>query len=174
MKGMAEVVKGEEKLLRANTLEESSNRNLEYNLEGGKEDGMLGNIGVNSSRVSPICSTKCLNGGAKWEAEGAWVNVVGKSRESNIRLNCIAPGESWIQKCLPIPKCIGEEGSRKWNNFLAGHFIDSKLPYSLVKTIAFRHWAKLGLMNVLSNDRGFYFFQFSSEDELIRVLEGGP
>ena len=81
----------------------------------------------------------------------------GKSRESNMCLNYIALGESQVQTCLRIPKCIAE-GSRNWNNFLAGHFIDRELPYSLVKTIVFRHWAKLGLMNVISNNRVFLFF----------------
>jgi len=56
-----------------------------------------------------------------------------------MQLNYITLGDA--RKHLHIPKCISDEGAKLWSNFLACHFIERKLPYSLVQTIAMRHWA---------------------------------
>ena len=43
-----------------------------------------------------------------------------------------------------------------------------------MKSIATKIWAKFRIMDVLSNEKGFYFFLFDNDDAVRRVLEAGP
>lgn len=52
--------------------------------------------------------------------------------------------------------------------------MDKKLPYMTVRSIAFNKWAKFGLSDVLSNDKGFYFFQFGVSGAYRQIVEAGP
>ena len=45
-----------------------------------------------------------------------------------------------------------------------GYFLDQKLPFMAVKTIAEKILVKLGLIEVLSNEKGFFFFQFDNDE----------
>ena len=68
-----------------------------------------------------------------------------------MQLNYITLGDARKHFC--IPKCISDEGSKLGSNFLVGHFIERKLSYSLVRTIAMRQRAKFGLVDVRLNDK---------------------
>lgn len=48
-----------------------------------------------------------------------------------------------------------------------------KLPYLFVRSIAFRIWGKYGLKDVLSNEKGFFFFQFGAEGAYRQISEVG-
>lgn len=65
-------------------------------------------------------------------------------------------------------------GIDKWKNNLVGYFLNKKLPFYVVRTIAMRIWGKLGLQEVLSNDHGFFLFLFSQEDALNKIQDSGP
>ena len=65
-------------------------------------------------------------------------------------------------------------GTKNWSSTLVGYFVGSFLPFSAVNTLARRLWSKNGLEEVLSFDKGYYFFKFSSEEDLSDVLEQGP
>ncbi|KAK0608558.1 hypothetical protein LWI29_032416 [Acer saccharum] len=69
---------------------------------------------------------------------------------------------------------VAEDGSKAWKNCLVGYFIEKKLPFSLVNNIAMRIWGNRGLLEVLANDKGFYFFKFSNDEACSNVLEAGP
>lgn len=62
----------------------------------------------------------------------------------------------------------------KWQDCVVGHFVDKKLPYMTVRSIAFNKWAKFGLSDVLSNDEGFFFFQFGVSGAYRKIVEAGP
>ncbi|XP_028120127.1 uncharacterized protein LOC114317570 [Camellia sinensis] len=62
----------------------------------------------------------------------------------------------------------------KWEACLVGYFIDKNLPYTLIKNNANNMWKNKGLVDILKNDDGFFFFMFENRDYCIDVLEGGP
>ncbi|XP_028105702.1 uncharacterized protein LOC114304747 [Camellia sinensis] len=62
----------------------------------------------------------------------------------------------------------------KWDACLVGYFIDKNLPYTLIKNNANNMWKHKGLVEILKNDDGFFFFMFENRDCCIDVLEGGP
>ncbi|KAI8541498.1 hypothetical protein RHMOL_Rhmol08G0065700 [Rhododendron molle] len=72
------------------------------------------------------------------------------------------------------PKSVEVLGAERWKDCIVGHFVDKKLPYLMVRSFAFKMWGKFGLKDVLSNDRGFFFFQFGVEGACRQVLEAGP
>ncbi|CAL5409216.1 unnamed protein product [Camellia sinensis] len=62
----------------------------------------------------------------------------------------------------------------KWEACLVGYFIDKNLPYTLIKNNANNMWKNKGLVDILKNDDGFFFFMFENRDCCIDVLEEGP
>ncbi|KAG5560625.1 hypothetical protein RHGRI_003821 [Rhododendron griersonianum] len=72
------------------------------------------------------------------------------------------------------PEEVVTLGNEKWKDCVVGYFIDRRLPFKSVKDIAERIWAKFGLIDVLSNDEGFFFFQFDKVGAFREVIEAGP
>ncbi|KAF7141980.1 hypothetical protein RHSIM_Rhsim06G0060200 [Rhododendron simsii] len=72
------------------------------------------------------------------------------------------------------PSAVEALGAVKWKDFLVGRFVDKKIPFLAVRSVAFKKWADNGLVDVLSNDKGFYFFQFGSEGACRQIVESGP
>lgn len=52
-------------------------------------------------------------------------------------------------------------------------FFDKKLGFTAVRNIAMRIWEKFGIREVLSNEKGFFFFLFEGE-RFHELLERGP
>ena len=75
---------------------------------------------------------------------------------------------------VPLSPIIGDEGEKQWINCLVGHFIGTRLPYSVVNNIARMLWGKEGLTEVLGHENGFFFFRFNTEGGLNAVLDRGP
>ncbi|KAK3229879.1 hypothetical protein Dsin_001760 [Dipteronia sinensis] len=83
--------------------------------------------------------------------------------------------QSGNRRCVsPPPMEVVEDGSKAWKNWLVGYFIEKKLSFSLVNNIAMRIWGNRGLVEVLANDKGFYFFKFLDDEACYSVLESGP
>ncbi|KAG5565975.1 hypothetical protein RHGRI_001788 [Rhododendron griersonianum] len=55
------------------------------------------------------------------------------------------------------PEEVVTLGNEKWKDCVVGYFIDRKLPFTTVKSIAEKIWAKFGLIDVLSNDEGLSY-----------------
>ena len=72
------------------------------------------------------------------------------------------------------PAEVGEAGAVKWKQCVVGYFLDRKLPFLTVKSIAAKIWAKFGLTEVLSNDQGFSFFQFDNYKPFKKINHSGP
>lgn len=72
------------------------------------------------------------------------------------------------------PSAVELQGALKWKDCLVGHFVDKKIPFLAVRSVAFRKWADYGLVEVLSNEKGFYFFEFGSADICRQIVEIGP
>ncbi|KAG5541077.1 hypothetical protein RHGRI_021082 [Rhododendron griersonianum] len=71
------------------------------------------------------------------------------------------------------PKHVETHGAEKWKDCIVGHFVDKKLPYLSVRSTAFRIWGKYGLKDVLSNEKGLFFFQFGAEGAYCQISEVG-
>jgi hypothetical protein len=72
------------------------------------------------------------------------------------------------------PKDVVAEGCVLWGNTLVGQFVGQRLHYQAVHSIAHKIWGNMGLEEVLSTESGFFFFKFSSEDDLSAVLDRAP
>ncbi|KAI8550741.1 hypothetical protein RHMOL_Rhmol06G0131700 [Rhododendron molle] len=70
------------------------------------------------------------------------------------------------------PKDVELLGQSKWNRCVVGHFLDKKLGFTAVRNIAMRVWEKFGIREVLSNEKGSFFF-FDGE-RFHELLERGP
>ncbi|KAG5548310.1 hypothetical protein RHGRI_013870 [Rhododendron griersonianum] len=71
------------------------------------------------------------------------------------------------------PVEVEELGHPKWQRCIVGHFLDKKPTFSAVRNIAMRIWERFGIHEVLSNDKGFFFFMFEGE-KFRELLELGP
>ncbi|KAK3229875.1 hypothetical protein Dsin_001756 [Dipteronia sinensis] len=94
------------------------------------------------------------------------------SRPMNLKL--YQPFQSRNRKCVSPPLEVAEDGSKAWKNCLVGYFIEKNLPFSLVNNIAMRIWGNRGMLDVLANENGFYFFKFSHDEACSNVLEASP
>lgn len=71
------------------------------------------------------------------------------------------------------PEDVEELGHSKWQRCIVGHFLDKKLTFTAVRNIVMRIWEKFGICDVLSNEKGFFFFLFEGE-KFHQLLERGP
>ena len=69
---------------------------------------------------------------------------------------------------------ILKQGARDWALTLVGHFLDNRLPFSMVKSITMKMWVSEGLVDVLPQGNGIFFFRLSKDSGCKIILEGGP
>ena len=100
--------------------------------------------------------------------------IIDISTSKPMNLKFYQPLQSGNRKCVSPPKEVAEDGSKAWKNCLVGYFIEKKLSFSLVNNIAKKIWGNYGLLEVLANVKGFYFFKFSDDNSCCKVLEAGP
>lgn len=72
------------------------------------------------------------------------------------------------------PEEVASLGEARWKDCVVGYFVDKKLSFKAVNSITDKIWGKYGLIDVLSNEEGFYFFQFDKTGAYREVLEAGP
>lgn len=106
----------------------------------------------------------------------SWANVAAStSKNGKLPLHFFKP--TYNDKGIPTikpPMAVAIEGRKQWKNCLVGTFLDKKPPFHTVQSITFRLWKKFDLTDVMLNDRGFFFFKFTSETEMEQCLEDGP
>lgn len=68
------------------------------------------------------------------------------------------------------PLEVENSGVSKSNDCVVGYFADKKLPFMAFKSIAGKIWGKFGLSEVLSNDKGFFIFQFDQAGAYRQVV----
>ncbi|KAF7136110.1 hypothetical protein RHSIM_Rhsim08G0148700 [Rhododendron simsii] len=59
-------------------------------------------------------------------------------------------------------------GVDRWKDWVVGYFVDRKLHFTAVETTARKIWDPFGLLDMLSNEDGFFFFYFDQS-----TLEAG-
>ena len=103
----------------------------------------------------------------------SWAAVVKRQTNPNFKLNYIKPQFNAGRTAIIMPREVSVTGSKVWEHSLVGYFL-KKLPYSFVKNSTARLWTKLGLIDMLATESGYYVFKFSSQEECEAALEGGP
>ena len=133
----------------------------------------VASLGANTSQPNPLAPIAPAEASAP-DPRPSWASIVHKNTIPNFQLNYIKPTNPSQRHIVKVPKTIVAEGCRKWEHTLMGYFIGRKLPYSLVKTATSRMWTKLGLVDMLATETGYFFFKFANKDSCEGVLEGGP
>ncbi|KAK2637511.1 hypothetical protein Ddye_032303 [Dipteronia dyeriana] len=85
-----------------------------------------------------------------------WGDIYGSNMDVLIRrpmnLKYYQPFQSGNRTCVSPPLEVADDGSKAWMNCLGS----------------------CGLLEVLANEKGFYFFKFSDDEACSNVLEAGP
>ncbi|KAG5531584.1 hypothetical protein RHGRI_026261 [Rhododendron griersonianum] len=97
--------------------------------------------------------------------------VVVNTSAPRMALEFFAPSVINEKIVVQPPEEVVTLGNEKWKDCVVGYFIDRRLPFKSVKDIAERIWAKFGLIDVLSNDEGFFFFQFDKVGAFREVIK---
>ena len=84
-----------------------------------------------------------------------------QSIQRNMKLKFVQPVHEDGVPRVSSSISVMEEGAKDWALCLVGHFLDTKLPFPVVKSIVSKLWAKDGLMDVLPKGYGVFFFRFS-------------
>ncbi|GJT96978.1 zinc knuckle CX2CX4HX4C containing protein [Tanacetum coccineum] len=78
-----------------------------------------------------------------------------------------------IRANVAIPIFVVEEMCDKFANTLYGYFVGERLAFPIIEAYVTNAWKKYGFERAIYRN-GFFFFKFSSHDEMIKTLEGGP
>lgn len=127
-----------------------------------KNKGLEANLG--NSRVSPVL------------ANTTWRDKVASSAEVSprMKLEFFPPSVEGQKVKVAPPVSVAEIGAAHWKDCIVGYFVDKRLPYQVVRSMAVKMWSKYGLHEVLSNDKGFFFLLFESTSAYRQILETGP
>ncbi|KAG5524233.1 hypothetical protein RHGRI_031039 [Rhododendron griersonianum] len=108
--------------------------------------------------------------GASWKDK---VSPPGASH-SRMKLQFFPPAVEGETIRVSPPQHVEIHGAEQWKDCIVGHFVDKKLPFLSVRSIAFNNWGKYGLKEVLANENGFFFFQFGIEGAYRQISESLP
>lgn len=75
---------------------------------------------------------------------------------------------------VQLPGGVIEKCTEFWKNTLVGYFIEKRFPFPVVQNIAKKMWQRHGLIEVLSNNCGFFFFRFDSLDNMLKIFDASP
>ncbi|GKD59750.1 zinc knuckle CX2CX4HX4C containing protein, partial [Tanacetum coccineum] len=93
----------------------------------------------------------------------------GSNKLFRILVRMIDKGEN-VANMDPVIK----KGSKRWDMTLIGYFVGLKMSYYEISSHLRRMWRSHQLAKIITNDNGFYFLKFISEEGLNFVLENGP
>ncbi|KAL6973058.1 hypothetical protein U1Q18_052734 [Sarracenia purpurea var. burkii] len=114
----------------------------------------------------------------------SWASIVatdGWSRPNPgaVRLNHRSGSGSNLEYLAPLaPGVIEIEDKlvdeQPWEACLVRYFLNEDFAFGRVRATAMSLWKSEGLLEVHYNDSGFFFFKFSSRQEMENVLDRGP
>ncbi|KAI8558704.1 hypothetical protein RHMOL_Rhmol04G0117600 [Rhododendron molle] len=107
--------------------------------------------------------------------QGTWSTIVSQgSGDSRMKMSYFPSVVTEDKTVVYLPPSVEAKGCEQWADCVVGHFLEKKVPYLQVRNIVKQIWKKFGIYEVLSNDNGFYFFKFSQENAMRKVIEAGP
>ena len=71
---------------------------------------------------------------------------------------------------LSPPKSFLLAGRKRWATSCIGYFVGGGFSFKFVKENALKMWKNRGLLNVYFNSKGYYTFEFKTEDEMKSFL----
>lgn len=125
---------------------------------------------MNATRVSsPAVHTDMVSG----IQTVSWADKVagGSPASSRIHLQYFSPVVANNRIIVSPPEEVASLGEARWKDCVVGYFVGKKLSFN---SITDKIRGKYGLIDVLSNEEGFYFFQFDKTGAYREVLEAGP
>ncbi|GJV41464.1 ATPase, F1/V1/A1 complex, alpha/beta subunit [Tanacetum coccineum] len=75
---------------------------------------------------------------------------------------------------VKIPKAFILDVHSKFGFSLYGYFVGKRVAFPVVENYIKNAWKKFGLVRVIMNSKGFFFFKFASIKGMNGVLENGP
>lgn len=112
------------------------------------------NILIESLKVPEKAPEVELNSGSSWK------DKVSPPGETHARMNLryFPPDVDGEKVRVSPPKHVEILGSVKWKNCIVGQYVDQKLAFLVVQSIAVNAWGKFGPKTVLLNEKGFILF----------------
>ncbi|GAB2296279.1 hypothetical protein Dimus_030404 [Dionaea muscipula] len=100
-----------------------------------------------------------------------YASAVRSDRRSDVRHHFVpsVTPEDGDELCM----MDSDRDEMEWEVCLVGHFLQSGVPFSMVRQRLLHLWRAEGLVEVRSLDAGFYLFRFSGLEGRDKVLEGG-
>ncbi|KAJ9555971.1 hypothetical protein OSB04_010585 [Centaurea solstitialis] len=84
------------------------------------------------------------------------------------------PPKSKAEVRVALPVEMARQAVKKYNTTMYGYFLGPRVPFLVVKQSVQRAWGKFGLVDVMMNASGIYFFKFNDEGGCSHVVEQGP
>ncbi|GKE27038.1 putative ribonuclease H-like domain-containing protein [Tanacetum coccineum] len=75
---------------------------------------------------------------------------------------------------VKIPKASILDFHSRYGFSLYGYFVGKRVAFPVVENYVKNAWKKFGLIRVMMNSNGFFFFKFTTIEVMNRVLENGP
>ncbi|KAL8091843.1 hypothetical protein AgCh_034195 [Apium graveolens] len=94
-----------------------------------------------------------------------------KDGDKRIKFDYHSPDFSDGKVIIKPPLQVDVQGRKVWEKSLVGYFFEKRVAFHVMQYNAKRRWARRGLLDVIMNDEGFFFFKFSNEQDLLAVLE---
>ncbi|GJY18587.1 zinc knuckle CX2CX4HX4C containing protein [Tanacetum coccineum] len=66
------------------------------------------------------------------------------------------------------------EATERYDNTLYGYFIGKRVAFPIVENYTLNMWKKFGLQKCMMNTKGFFFFKFASNYDVLDVIEKRP
>ncbi|XP_071708023.1 uncharacterized protein [Rutidosis leptorrhynchoides] len=106
----------------------------------------------------------------------SYLNVAGESNVSRKLNFCFVEPQVDLDEGIDvvIPLSSVQEVASKYSYTLYGYFIGKRIAFPVVQNYILNVWKKYGLEKIMMNSKGFFFFKFSYEEGMLRVLQEGP
>ncbi|KAK1428985.1 hypothetical protein QVD17_17826 [Tagetes erecta] len=78
------------------------------------------------------------------------------------------------EKVAVIEQCFIEKAKIEYKTQLYGYFVGLELNLKFVRANLYKMWRKFGIVSIMANGAGVFFFKFRSEEGLNEVLKLGP
>ncbi|GAB2275953.1 hypothetical protein Dimus_010699 [Dionaea muscipula] len=142
-------------------------------------------VGQDGHGGSEVVMVGCGEGLSRGDGDGGSGGGIASMGVGRSYASAVDPVRSSDVRLHFVPSVIPDDGEEvcmldsdrdelEWGVCLVGHFLQSGVPFSVVRPRLLHLWRTEGLVEVRSLDLGFFLFRFSSPEGRDKILEGGP
>ncbi|KAJ9544912.1 hypothetical protein OSB04_024619 [Centaurea solstitialis] len=84
------------------------------------------------------------------------------------------PLKDKVASRIDIPVELAKNVAKEYHATLYGYFLGPRLPFATVQRHVKSVWSKFGFIDIMMNNKGFYFFKFATRGGCDQVIENGP